>query len=103
MTWGPFVAGIAPDERMARIRSLRLALKLLTGERGRTAGYALLRCEISGDDADLLAEASVEFDRLTPIDRRRVMAAISGTLLPGRNVKLDALSATCTARPRARS
>lgn len=73
--WGPFVPGLEWPEQKARLRALRLAVKLLTGPRGQVAGLALVRAEISGGDADLLAEAEAEFDRLAPLDRRRILSS----------------------------
>lgn len=82
--WGPFGGDMPWDERKARLRCLRLAVRLLTGPRGKAAELALLRSEISGGDADLLDEASAEFDRLPSLDRRKVLASFAATLIPGK-------------------
>lgn len=74
-TWGPFAAGLDPGELKARCRALRLAVRLLCGPRGRDAEIALLRVEVAGGDADLLAEAEAEFERMTAVDRRRVLSS----------------------------
>ncbi len=74
MTWGPFAGDLDPAERTARLRCLRLAVKLLVGPRGVETRHALLVAEID-PNADTLAAAQVEFDRLSPLDRRRVLAS----------------------------
>lgn len=71
--WGPFVDGLAADERKARLRALRMAVKLLCGERGAECRYRLLRAEIEGDDA--VADAHAALRSLTPLDQRRVLAS----------------------------
>ena len=75
MTWGPFLPGLDARERKARLRSLRACLHLIAGPRGRVAGMALLRAEISGDQQDTLHDAAEAFERLTALDRRRVLSA----------------------------
>ena len=72
--WGPFMPGLEASEQKARLRALRLSVKLLTGARGHEATVALVRAEISGGDADLLDEAETEFEKLAPLDRRRVLS-----------------------------
>lgn len=73
--WGPFRVGLPWDEQKARLRALRLAVRLLTGDRGREACIALATAEISGGDEEALAAAEAEFDRLGTLDRRRVLAS----------------------------
>lgn len=75
MSWGPFLPDLEQVERKGRARCLRLAIRLLTGARGKRAEFALLRAEISGGDAGLYREAEAEFDRLPSLDRRRVLSS----------------------------
>lgn len=72
--WGPFRPGLPPDEQKARLRALRLAVKLLTGERGRDAAFAILRAELGAGDPELLAQAEAAVDRLGTRDLRRVLS-----------------------------
>lgn len=74
-SWGPFLPDLDPAERKARCRALRMAIKLLTGPRGKAAEFALHRAEVSGLDPDLLAEAEAAFDNLTALDKRRVWSS----------------------------
>lgn len=74
MTWGPFLPGLNPAERTARLRMLRMALRLLCGQRSIEVRHAILVAEIDYDP-DTLARASAAFDGLAPLDRRRVLAA----------------------------
>lgn len=75
MTWGPFLPNLDPAERKARLRSLRALVKVMTGPRGNLVALAALRAEVSGGDAELLVDTEAEFNRLTALDRRRVMSA----------------------------
>jgi len=83
MSWGPFLPELDPAERKARLRSLRALVKVMTGPRGEAAAFALLRAEIGGGDADLLAEALTAFGRLGTIDQRRVLSSFAGLHSPG--------------------
>lgn len=74
-SWGPFAAGLDPGELKARCRALRLAVRLLCGPRGRGAEIALLRAEVAGGEANLLAQAEAEFERMTAVDKRRVLSS----------------------------
>ena len=62
---------------MARLRSLRTAVRLLAGPRGIEVGHRLLTAEISRGDPDALAAAEAEFDRLGPVDQRRILASFA--------------------------
>lgn len=75
--WGPFLSGIDPAERLARLRSLRVATHILCGSRGRHLEAALRQAE--RDDAALLT-AETAFDQLAALDRRRVLATYGATL-----------------------
>lgn len=74
MTWGPFLPGLDRLEVKARLRCLRLAVKLLTGPRGEACRYALLLAEIDPDE-DTLAAASAAFEKLPALDQRRVLSS----------------------------
>lgn len=71
-TWGPFVAGIEPAERLARLRSLRAIARLRLGSRAYLLNLALQDAE---RDPDQLAYAAEEFNRLAALDQRRVLAS----------------------------
>lgn len=82
--WGPFIPDLDPAERRARLRSLRTCVKLLVGPRGHEASFALLRCEIDGEDMVLLADALAEFSKLGTLDQRRVLASYADVQPPAR-------------------
>ncbi|TDR95669.1 hypothetical protein EV668_0053 [Enterovirga rhinocerotis] len=86
MTWGPFLPGLDPAERKARLRSLRALVKVMSGSRGADVEFAILRAEISGDDADMLGEAEATFGRLGAIDQRRVLASFASLHSPNLKV-----------------
>lgn len=73
MTFGPFVPGLDRLEIKARLRCLRLAVKLLAGPRGEACRYALLLAEIDPDE-DTLAAAAAAFEKLSALDRRRILS-----------------------------
>lgn len=75
---------VAEPERRARLRSLRLAARLLCGPRGQELERALHAAE---HDETALAPALVLLDALTPLDRRRVLGSWAQTLgsPPGHN------------------
>lgn len=73
--WGPFVTGIDPAERRARLRSLRMAVRLLCGPRGAGCRHRLQVAELALSGPDELAEAEAAFERLGSLDRRRVLAS----------------------------
>jgi hypothetical protein len=80
MTWGPFQSGdMDRGERKAQLRTLRLAVRLLTGDRGGEAAHRLLVAEVDCHP-ETLAEASAEFDRLASLDRRRILSAFASSL-----------------------
>lgn len=74
MTWGPFVPGRDPIECKSRLRCLRLAVKLLTGPRGKETCFRLLVAQIDTHE-DTIAVALAEFERLGTLDQRRVLAS----------------------------
>ena len=79
-SWGPFVPNIDWPERKARVRALRTCVRLLTGERGKAAAFALLRIEVQGPEQELMDGAAAEFDKLASLDRRRVLSSYQGLL-----------------------
>ena len=79
MSWGPFRPGVEPAEQKAQLRSLRLAAKLLCGKRAAECCYRLLVAEVD-THPETLGRAEAEFDRLAPVDRRRVLSAFQGSL-----------------------
>lgn len=76
--WGPFVPGIDPAERRARLRALRVAAHLLCGRRA-VALTTLLRTAESSDVG--LYAAEQEFGRLPSLDQRRVLSAFAAGAL----------------------
>lgn len=66
-----------PAERRARLRSLRLAARLLCGPRGLQLERALGDAE---HDEAALEPALALLDALGPIDRRRVLSSWGATL-----------------------
>ncbi len=69
MTLAPLFSDVRPSERLARLRSLRMASRLLCGPRGR----ALER-------PALMPAALAQIDALEALDRRRMLAAWGRTL-----------------------
>jgi hypothetical protein len=67
----------AEPERTARLRSLRLAARLLCGPRGVELERALHAAE---HDPDALPRALALLDELQPLDRRRVLGSWGRTL-----------------------
>ena len=72
-SWGPFLPDLHHAERLARLRSLSLAVRVFCGPRGKDVALALLQAEIAGEDAETLAQAEQAFGRLAPLDRRKVL------------------------------
>lgn len=70
--FGPFVSGLGPIERAARLRSLRAIVQLHCGPRGQAASRALHLAE-ENPDATGLAVGALE--RLDALDRRHVLAS----------------------------
>lgn len=70
--WGPFAEGIDPAEQRARLRSLRALAKVYAGPRAADACRLLAQAET---DPAALEPASVALNRLTPTDRRNVLAS----------------------------
>jgi hypothetical protein len=62
---------VEPAERLARLRSLRVAARILCGTRAAELEAALATAE--EHDADLAA-ALRQLDALPPLDRRRLLA-----------------------------
>lgn len=69
--FGPFARGLAPVERVARLRTMRTVVMMHCGPRGDVAARALDLAEAS-PDAEQLAIGALE--RLPSLDRRRVLA-----------------------------
>ncbi|WP_336488827.1 hypothetical protein [Methylobacterium nigriterrae] len=72
--WGPFRPDIDSAERLARLRSLRALVRAYCGARGQTLCAALAEAET---DPDALTLALAALNRLTPHDRRHVLAAFA--------------------------
>lgn len=71
-TFGPFAAGLAPAERVARLRCLRAIVQLHAGPRGTAAARALHAAE---EDAEAAPLAVAALDRLDALDRRHILAS----------------------------
>ena len=76
--WGPFLPNVEPAERLARLRGLRVAVRLICGTRGRDVEAALRQAE--RNDA-ALPNAEREFDRLASLDRRRILSSFGSAAL----------------------
>lgn len=70
--FGPFVGRLALPERVARLRCLRTIVELHCGPRGTVTSRALHLAETDPDADDLAIGALM---RLTPLDRRHVLAS----------------------------
>jgi hypothetical protein len=77
--WGPFALDLDLAERLARTRSLRAIVRLLTGPRG--ADLAALIHQAETDPAALVRAAEV-LDRLAPLDLRRVLSSYGALARP---------------------
>lgn len=86
MTLAPLFNVTAP-ERLARIRSLALAARLLCGQRARDLEQSLRAAE---RDADRLPEALAQIDALDALDRRRLLAAWQMAIAPRRHPRTAA-------------
>lgn len=76
MPWGPFVDGMLPVERVARLRGLRVACTCGAGH-----GAAMWRPLCAAlKPMSAARRRSAAFDRLAALDRRRVLAAYGATL-----------------------
>lgn len=85
--FGPWALDLEPGERLARLRSLRAIVRLLTGPRGAALADLLL---LSETDVSALPEAAAALDELTPLDLRRVLSTYAGlarTLPPPRSAR----------------
>ena len=76
---GWWLAITPPNERACRLRSLRMAVRLLAGPAGASTDAALLRAE---SDPDAIRDAVVAFDRLPPLTMRRVLATFASLHRP---------------------
>ncbi len=70
--FGPWADNLTEAERTARLRAMRAIVRLVCGPRGLALDACLERAEAS---AAALAASIDELDRLTPLDRRRVLAS----------------------------
>jgi len=68
---------VPPGERLARLRSLRLAVALLVGPRGRRLEQALVDAEADESAIPAVVEG---VEALLPLDRRSVLAALAVSL-----------------------
>lgn len=75
--WGPWRPDIEPPERLARLRSLRVVVRLLCGPRGADLERHLRDAET---DRPALLRALDALDRLAPLDRRRVLASYAAVM-----------------------
>ena len=73
-TWqfGPLALDLDPAERLARLRTLRALVRVMTGPRGDTVANALRASE---QDNSLLVFACAALDALAPLDRRRILSS----------------------------
>lgn len=72
--WGPFAPNLDPAERRARLRSLRALSRVYAGPRAATLCRFLAQAET---DPDALEPASIEINRLAPLDRRAILASFA--------------------------
>lgn len=72
--WGPFAPGIDQAERRARLRSLRALSRVFCGPRAADLYRLLAEAETN---PDALEPASVEINRLPPLDRRQILASFA--------------------------
>lgn len=77
--FGPWALDLEPGERLARLRSLRAIVRLMTGPRGAALADLLLTAET---DDSALVPAATALDGLAPIDMRRVLASYAGLTRP---------------------
>lgn len=77
--FGPWRPDIEPAERLARLRSMRAIVRILTGPRGNELAGHLHKAEA---DASALVPALAALDRLAPLDRRKVLASYAGLARP---------------------
>lgn len=68
--WGPWATGLAPAERLARLRGLRALCHVLAGPHGAALADALKAAE--SDDGALVL-AATELDRLPSLPRRHIL------------------------------
>ena len=72
LNFGPWEADIDPAERLARLRSLRMAARLLCGPRA----DALVAClKLAETDRDAMDAAAVELSRLPTLPMRHLLSA----------------------------
>lgn len=88
--FGPWAPDLDPAERLARARSLRAIVRLLSGPRGAALAELLHQAET---DPGALVPAADALDRLAPVDLRRILgsyAGLSRPLPPARRAAPDA-------------
>jgi hypothetical protein len=74
--WGPWASGIEPAERMLRLRTLGVVAQLLFGPRH---PLVTLAAKAERLDADALADAELEINRLPARDLRKLVSTYSRT------------------------
>ena len=79
--WGPFNPSASPAERLAGLRSLRLAVRLHCGPRGEGVERLLKIAEQTPDDT-ILAETLRQLGRLDALDKRRVWSSFAALTTP---------------------
>ncbi|TGD94905.1 hypothetical protein [Methylobacterium nonmethylotrophicum] len=77
--FGPWADGLSTAERQARLRCMRGLVHLIAGPRGQRLADTLARAEV---DEDALRQSVDELGRLTPVDRRRVLASFAALHRP---------------------
>jgi hypothetical protein len=93
--FGPWALNLDPGERLARLRSLRAIVRLLTGPRGVALDDLLRQAEA---DENVLVPAADALDALAPRDMRRVLSTYASLVRP-----LAPARATKSASTRARA
>lgn len=78
---GAFHLSISPAERLASLRTLRLAVRLHSGPRGEVVERLLLAAELCPDDS-ILAEALSQLGRLGALDASRVWEGYDALIKP---------------------
>jgi hypothetical protein len=72
MSFGPWTEGIAPDERLARLRSLRAMTLLMY----RSHGDLIAALKEAEREADWLPRALEELERLPSLHKRRLLLVL---------------------------
>ena len=77
--FGPWKLGLDPCERLARIRTFRALVRVLTGPRGAELDRALACAET---DNSLLDRAFALLGRLGSIDQRKIISSYGALMKP---------------------